>query len=86
MTNLRDGVRHRSIHSLMQNGTFHCNNGAEDDFVDDTNVYVDLGEDCDADLSAALCERLKEARDCGMSAGGLQRLENMLNQFNSILE
>ncbi len=54
--------------------------------MEDSNVYVDLGEDPEADLSAALRKRIREARDCGMSPEGLQKLESILKRFRTIFD
>lgn len=65
-------------------GTFHSQGGGEEDSMDDSDVYVDLGEDPVEDLEAALASRVEDARRAGMTEGGLATLAALLKKHQHI--
>jgi len=76
-----------SIHSILcarglgYGSTFHSEGGAEEDFLEDKDVYVDLGEDSPEELEEALADMVAQARANGISDAGAARLENMLKKY-----
>lgn len=68
-----------SVHSILQNGsaefgsTYHSYGGSEEDMLEESDVYVDLGEDPEDGLVAALAKKAGEAKANGLSTGGASR-------------
>lgn len=85
-------TRQGSIHSLLQDAahefgsTFHSQAGAEQDNLDDSNVYVDIGDDPEEDLDAALAERVGQASRNGMSDKGTKKLAVLLHKHKQVFE
>lgn len=79
-----------SIGSLLRNrgyewgSTYHSSAGTESDRLEDSDVYVDLGEDCPEKLTAAITEMVTQAKGNGLSATGTTRLEGLLSTYKSI--
>ena len=75
------------IQSLMSaakaqwGSTFHQDGGAEEDALEDSDVYVDLGDDPIEDLEAMLEQRVEEARAAGISEKGSKRLTTLLKKY-----
>ena len=77
------------IHSLVstrfqQTGTFHSERGMEQDMLEDSDVYIDLGEDSPKDLDSALEARVQDAQNCGLSKKGAERLRELLGKHKNI--
>ncbi len=66
--------------------TFHSHGGAEEDMLDDGDVYVDLGEDKVRDLEAALEARVADAKSNGLSNAGAARLASLLSKYKQVFE
>jgi len=75
----KDG--HADTSSTGGRSTFHSEGGAEEDFLEDKDVYVDLGEDSPEELEEALADMVAQARANGISDAGAARLENMLKKY-----
>ena len=66
--------------------TFHSDCGTEEDMLEDSDVYVDLGEDSPEELDMALSERLSEARKSGLSDIGAQKLKNIIDKHKQVFD
>lgn len=81
-----------SIHRLLQSrnlnfgSMFHSHGGTEDDKLDNSDIYIDLGEDSPEDLEVALATRLEQARANGMSAEGAKKLADIIQQHKQIFD
>lgn len=88
----RDSAADGSIHSLLQRhtfefgSTFHSQGGTEEDKLEDSDIYIDLGEDTPDKLDTALHERVQQARANGMSEAGCDRLSNLFEKYHSVFE
>ena len=80
----------RSIHSLLNRkfmefgSSFHDQANAIQDTPTDEDIYIDLGEDSDDDLRAALRCRLDEAKANGLSTQGCGKLAILMNQYKRV--
>ena len=87
-----DNSTEKSVFSLLReramasSSTFHSQGGFEDDYLEDSNVYIDLGDDPLDDLRAALALRVVEARAEGMSAEGCNELSELLKEYEQVFE
>lgn len=87
-----DTAQGGSIHSLLEQhsfefgSTFHHQRGTEEDSLEDSDIYIDLGEDSPDKLKACLAERVHEARTNGMSDDGCKQLSNLLDKYESVFE
>ena len=66
--------------------TFHSDCGTEEDMMEDSDVYVDLGEDSPEELDMALSERLSESRKSGLSDIGAQKLKNIIDKHKQVFD
>ena len=66
--------------------TFHQDGGAEDDALEDSDVYVDLGEDPVKELECMLSNKVDEARKTGISGEGSRRLAGLLKRYQTVFE
>lgn len=71
-------------HTQQWGSTFHSEGGFEDDNIDSTKVYVDLGEDSDAELDAALRSLVTCAIESGLDSAHASRLSDLLTEYRSI--
>ena len=81
-----------AIHSILQDrefqegSTYHRHGGYEYDALDDSDVYVDLGDETPEELETALNKMLLEAKTQGISETGQRRLEKLLQEYKSVFE
>ena len=69
----------------MQSGVHHSEGGLDGhDMLDDSDIYIDLGEDDPNELSAALAEAIRKAKTNGLSTAGAERLESLFEKYRSI--
>ena len=80
-----------SVEMLMANvnagfgATYHQDGDAGDeDDLQDSDVYVDLGEDSVEDLRSTLRDRVDEARRNGMTEEGSRKLEGLLQKYEQV--
>lgn len=79
-----------SIHSLLYErgleygSTYHSGGGADADMLEDSDVYVDLGDDPKEDLDQALKKKVDEAISNGLSSDGGARLTALLSRYKSV--
>ena len=66
--------------------TFHSDCGTEEDMLEDSDVYVDVGEDSPEELGMALSERLSEARKSGLSDLGSQKLKSIIDKHKQVFD
>ena len=66
--------------------TFYSDCGTEEEMLEDSDVYVDLGEDSPDDLDMALSERLSEERKSGFSDIGAQKLKNIIEKHKQVFD
>ena len=59
---------------------FRSDCGTEEDMLEDSDVYLDLGKDSPDELDMALSERLSEAIKSGLSDIGAQNLKKHYGQ------
>lgn len=64
--------------------TYHSFGGDEDDKLEDSGVYVDLGEDPPGIVDAALSNLVEQARASGVSDDGATRLESLLTRYKAV--
>ena len=65
---------------------FHSDCETEEDMTEDSDVYVDLGEDCTNELDMTLSERHSQARKNGLSDIGAQKLQNIIDKHRQIFD
>lgn len=76
-----------SVNGILQErgadvwNTFHSDGGAEEDHLEDKDVYVDLGEDLEEDLKKALRDLVEDALQNGISDQSAERLSHMLERY-----
>lgn len=81
-----------SIHSMLQQreralcSTFHSEGCAEVDCLEESDVYVDLGDDPEEDLTAALDCLVQDGKKFGLSDEGCTRLTALLKQHRSVFD
>lgn len=80
-----------AIYSLLQQdfelgSTFHSDAGTEDDKLADSNVYIDIGEDSEEDLDAALADRVVDASRNGLSKAGTEKLSAIIQRNRSVFD
>lgn len=79
-----------SIQSLLRENnlefgsTFHSQGGSEDDRLDDSSVYVDIGEDTAEALDSALASRVEQALTNGISPDGSKKLDFLLQKYKRV--
>ena len=59
-------------------GTYHSHGGEEADALDDSDVYIDLGDDPEEELDAALEKSVLDAEENGLSEQGVGKLRRIL--------
>ena len=64
--------------------TFHSQSDEGSDFLQDPDVYVDLGEDIPQELDEALATQVGKARANGLTDEGCARLQDLLRRYRSI--
>eukprot|EP00171_Calliarthron_tuberculosum_P002686 IDg2686t1 len=83
-------TRNGSIQSILRErgldwgSTYHSHGGAEYDTLDESGVYVDLGEDTPEELDEALMKIIADATENGLSEAGVSRLRNLLHKFRKV--
>lgn len=75
-----------SIAAIMSSGVYHSAGGDENDGLQEDDVYIDLGEDEESELTKALGERLQEASENGISPNGLTKLRNIVFKHKQIFD
>ncbi|CAN8061292.1 unnamed protein product [Agarophyton chilense] len=75
-----------TIASIMRAGMYHSTAAEGEDGLEDTKVYIDLGEDDPQVLEDTLQKRVQEAKKNGMSTQRVQELANFLHEFKSVFE
>ena len=81
-----------TVQSLMETvraqmgSTYHCDGAAEEENLEEGDMYVDLGEDPAAELQAEFSKRVDEARSNGISEQGGKRLSEFLNKYQAVFE
>ena len=81
-----------NIHSLtwftreQWGSTFHQGGGTKEDTLEDSDVYVDLGEHPIQELDVLLQERVAEAITAGMSGIGSKNLKDLLEKYKAVFE
>ena len=81
-----------TVQSLMDitrsqiGSTYHCDAHGEEDHLEESDVYVDLGDDPVEELRSELAKRVEEARQNGISERGAARLSDLLNKYESVFE
>jgi len=79
-----------TIHSLLQHrdfefgSTFHSQGATEEDKLEDSDIYIDLGDDPEEALDKALADRIQQARANGMSEDGCRKLSLLLEENRSV--
>ena len=63
-----------------EDSLFHSDRGAVSDNLEDTEVYIDLGDDPVDDLRDELKTLVQAAADAGLSASGVSRLNTLLKE------
>lgn len=77
------------IAALMGNhdpraGIYHSRGGDEQDNLDNSGVYIDLGDDPPEALDAALDKAVERAQENGISDAGAAELRAMLNEYRAV--
>lgn len=83
---------HGTIRSLLKTSHFEFwstfrgegEDGKEEN--EESDVYIDIGEDSEHDPDAALAARVQEAQDEGMSEGGTKILQALLQKHKQVFE
>lgn len=70
--------------SSLSGSAFHSQGEEGSDAMDNTSVYIDLGEDTQEGLHSALQQLLSSAPDNGLSDEGLEKLSGLLERHRSI--
>lgn len=66
--------------------TFHRHGCTEEDKLEDSDIYVDLGEDTPEELKAAFAARVDQARENGLSEAGTVKLAALLQKHKKVFE
>lgn len=81
-----------TVHSLLQNdslefgSTFHSQAGSEDNILDCSYVYVDIGGESAEELDTALAASVEQAFQNGMSREGAKKFEALLQKYRQMFE
>ena len=65
-------------------GTYHGHSGEETDALDDSDVYIDFGDDLEKELDAALEKSVLDAEKDGLSEQGVEELRRVLQERRSV--
>ena len=65
---------------------FHQYGGEEEDCLDESNVYIDLGDDSEEELSKSLNDSVQHAINAGMSSEGARDLREIINRNRSVFD
>eukprot|EP00171_Calliarthron_tuberculosum_P022868 IDg22868t1 len=69
-----------SLASLLRDGVFHRDGGTESDFLEESNVYINIGEDSAEDLEIGLNKCIDVAKHNDLSANGVEKLTKMVKE------
>lgn len=72
------------VAAVLDGPAFHSEGGAEFDALEDSDVYIELGEDDPKELQKALQESAAAAREAGMTEQETTRLRKLLNDYESV--
>lgn len=75
-----------TIASIMKTGVYHSTATEGDGGLEDTQVYIDLGDDDPQVLDEALKKRVDEAKQNGMTQRGAEKLTSLLDEFKQVFE
>lgn len=70
--------------SRILEGFYHSHGGADDADLDDKDGWLDLRPEDPAEKRKVLDRKLDEARSCGMSDKGLEKLRKLLIEFDDV--
>lgn len=73
-----------STHRSEYGSTFHSQGDEGSDFLQDSDVYVDLGEDTPEKLDETLASQVEKARSNGLTDINCARLKDLLGRYRSI--
>ena len=68
----------------QETGTLHCEGGLEDEKVENSDVYIALGEDASGEVNRALAAAVEEAKRNRLSQNGASRLVGLLNEYKNV--
>jgi len=75
-----------TVARVLYDGVFHSDRGCQEVEKDlEEDFFLDMGEDSDGEVEAAIQARLKEAAENGISATGLDTLSFLLREFRDIM-
>lgn len=77
-----------TVASLLseRDGISHSQDGAEEDDLDESGVYIDIGEDPQEDLDAALEQAVATAKQQGLSDDGAKELDRIIQKHKQIFD
>jgi len=87
----RSHVQAGTIQSLLRGrdfafGSTYHSQGETGDDLDESGIYIDLGEDDPEDLTKALSGRVQQAKEKGLTDSGCNMLTNLFKTYKSIFE
>lgn len=76
-----------TIAALVSEGIFHSDEGGEEvDALDDSSVYIDIGDDPPEERDAALEVSVQEAQQNGLSEKGADELRSIIDKHRQIFD
>lgn len=76
-----------TIAALVDGGVFHSDEGGEEvDALDESGVYVDIGEDSEKDRDAELESAVQRAQQQGLSDSGANTLRQIIDKHRAIFD
>ena len=72
------------IMSLGENKLYHSDGDEGEDYIEENQLYIDIGNDTEEDLDIALREMLENAKQEGLSENGSRVLEKLLKDYRSV--
>eukprot|EP00737_Agarophyton_chilense_P000949 gb/GEZJ01001057.1/.p1 GENE.gb/GEZJ01001057.1/~~gb/GEZJ01001057.1/.p1 ORF type:complete len:583 (-),score=92.79 gb/GEZJ01001057.1/:1849-3597(-) len=85
-SNLRHAQGSGTIASLLQSGTFHSSATEGDDGLEDTNEYIDLGDDDQSVIDEGVSNLVDKAKENGMSENGIVKLANLVEKYKQVFD
>jgi len=73
------------IHSILSDSSFEhgstFHSSGDESFTEDSDIYIDIGEDSEEDLRCAVEKMIEDAVENGLSPEGTNRLREMIKKY-----
>lgn len=70
----------------VYDGVYHANHGNDEEELEDSEQWLDFGDDKEEDCEAALRVALEDASKNEISDEGKIKLENLIEKYKNVIE